>query len=123
MGCPISRIQISVSDRMLKINGNLKNLIISDEFSDEDDEHTATKKEVNGHQSQSQVPAESPVPLPTVIGRCKALYSYTPKLYDELELEPGDIIEIHTKQEDGWWLGKLNNNIGIFPATYVEELQ
>lgn len=56
-----------------------------------------------------------------VLGRCKALYSYTPKLYDELELNPGDVIEVHAKQEDGWWLGALRNQIGIFPATYVEE--
>lgn len=56
-----------------------------------------------------------------VLGRCKALYSYTPKLYDELELSPGDVIEVHAKQEDGWWLGALRNQIGIFPATYVEE--
>ncbi|XP_033172339.1 nostrin isoform X2 [Drosophila mauritiana] len=55
------------------------------------------------------------------LGRCKALYSYTPKLYDELELSPGDIIEVHAKQDDGWWLGALRNHIGIFPATYVEE--
>ncbi|XP_030242903.1 uncharacterized protein LOC108655762 [Drosophila navojoa] len=56
-----------------------------------------------------------------VLGRCKALYSYSPKLYDELELTPGDIIEIHAKQDDGWWLGALRNQIGIFPATYVED--
>ncbi|KAH8388036.1 hypothetical protein KR093_011217 [Drosophila rubida] len=56
-----------------------------------------------------------------VLGRCKALYSYTPKLYDELELSPGDVIEVHAKQDDGWWLGALRNQIGIFPATYVEE--
>ncbi|KAL7745158.1 hypothetical protein ACLKA6_008214 [Drosophila palustris] len=56
-----------------------------------------------------------------VLGRCKALYSYKPKLYDELELNPGDVIEVHAKQEDGWWLGALRNQIGIFPATYVEE--
>jgi len=56
-----------------------------------------------------------------ILGRCKALYSYTPKLYDELELNPGDVIEVHAKQEDGWWLGALRNQIGIFPATYVEE--
>ncbi|XP_070144561.1 myosin-2 heavy chain isoform X1 [Drosophila kikkawai] len=56
-----------------------------------------------------------------ILGRCKALYSYTPKLYDELELSPGDIIEVHAKQDDGWWLGALRNHIGIFPATYVEE--
>ncbi|XP_055374688.1 uncharacterized protein LOC129607619 isoform X2 [Condylostylus longicornis] len=56
-----------------------------------------------------------------VLSRCKALYSYTPKLYDELELTPGDIIEVHVKQDDGWWLGALGDQIGIFPATYVEE--
>ncbi|XP_016984653.1 nostrin isoform X2 [Drosophila rhopaloa] len=56
-----------------------------------------------------------------ILGRCKALYSYSPKLYDELELSPGDIIEVHAKQDDGWWLGALRNHIGIFPATYVEE--
>ncbi|XP_030378633.1 nostrin isoform X3 [Scaptodrosophila lebanonensis] len=56
-----------------------------------------------------------------VLGRCKALYSYTPKLYDELQLQPGDVIEVHAKQDDGWWLGALRNQIGIFPATYVEE--
>lgn len=50
------------------------------------------------------------------------MYNYTPKLYDELELEPGDIIEVHTKEDNGWWLGELKNRIGIFPATYVEEL-
>uniref|UniRef100_A0A1A9W8N0 SH3 domain-containing protein n=1 Tax=Glossina brevipalpis TaxID=37001 RepID=A0A1A9W8N0_9MUSC len=60
--------------------------------------------------------------IPIVLGKCKALYSYTPKLYDELELNPGDIIEVHAKQEDGWWLGALRNQIGIFPATYVEEM-
>lgn len=58
---------------------------------------------------------------PVILSRCKALYSYTPKLYDELELTPGDIIEVHVKQEDGWWLGALGNHVGIFPATYVEE--
>ncbi|KAM7348695.1 nostrin isoform 1-T2 [Cochliomyia hominivorax] len=59
---------------------------------------------------------------PVVLGRCKALYNYTPKLYDELELNPGDIIEVHAKQDDGWWLGALRNQVGIFPATYVEEI-
>ncbi|XP_014243134.1 nostrin isoform X1 [Cimex lectularius] len=54
--------------------------------------------------------------------RCKALYNYKAKLYDELDLTPGDIINIHDKQVDGWWLGELNGTVGIFPATYVEEL-
>ncbi|CAH1395573.1 unnamed protein product [Nezara viridula] len=35
----------------------------------------------------------------------------------------GDIINIHDKQPDGWWLGELNGVVGIFPATYVEEIK
>lgn len=57
-----------------------------------------------------------------ILGRCRALFNYTPKLYDELELQPGDILDIHIKQEDGWWLGSLRGQVGIFPATYVEEI-
>lgn len=34
----------------------------------------------------------------------------------------GDVINIHDKQPDGWWLGELNGVVGIFPATYVEEI-
>ncbi|XP_058054517.1 uncharacterized protein LOC131206122 [Anopheles bellator] len=64
----------------------------------------------------------SPASAPVVLGRYRALFNYTPKLYDELELQPGDILEVHIKQEDGWWLGALRGQIGIFPATYVEEI-
>lgn len=34
----------------------------------------------------------------------------------------GDLIDVHIKQEDGWWVGALKNHVGIFPATYVEEI-
>lgn len=33
----------------------------------------------------------------------------------------GDIIDVHNKQEDGWWIGAIKDRVGIFPATYVEE--
>lgn len=33
----------------------------------------------------------------------------------------GDLIDVHNKQEDGWWIGAINDRVGIFPATYVEE--
>lgn len=56
------------------------------------------------------------------LGKCRALYNYTPKLNDELTLKPGDIISIYEKQDDGWWSGDLNGTMGIFPATYVEEI-
>lgn len=56
------------------------------------------------------------------IGQCRALYDYTANMYDELTIRVGDIINIHDKQEDGWWLGEFKGQVGIFPATYVEDL-
>ena len=56
------------------------------------------------------------------IGQCRALYDYTANMYDELTICVGDIINIHDKQEDGWWLGELKGQVGIFPATYVEDI-
>uniref|UniRef100_A0A182NP94 Nostrin n=1 Tax=Anopheles dirus TaxID=7168 RepID=A0A182NP94_9DIPT len=76
---------------------------------------------VNGGSTNVDHP-DSVASQPVVLGRCRALFNYTPKLYDELELQPGDILEVHIKQEDGWWLGALRGQIGIFPATYVEEI-
>jgi hypothetical protein len=83
--------------------------------------------------------------------RCKALYHYSAKLNDELSLEPGksndtilttndgrlkyviyrtpfhmlylgDVIHVHSKKSDGWWLGELKGVTGVFPATYVVEI-
>jgi len=58
---------------------------------------------------------------PTVLGQCHAIYDYTACQHDELTIRPGDVINIHTKQDDGWWHGELNGRHGIFPSTYVEE--
>jgi len=32
------------------------------------------------------------------------------------------VINIYEKQPDGWWYGELNGRVGLFPATYVEEI-
>ena len=42
--------------------------------------------------------------------------------YDELSISYGDVINIHDKQEDDWWLGECEGKVGIFPATYVEQI-
>lgn len=57
-----------------------------------------------------------------IIGQCRAIYDYTANMYDELSIKTGDIINVHHKQEDGWWVGECDNTTGIFPATYVENI-
>lgn len=62
------------------------------------------------------------VPATPSLGKCRALYTYEARLNDELNLTPGDVINIHEKQDDGWWSGDLNGIYGIFPSSYVEEI-
>ena len=53
----------------------------------------------------------------------RVIYDYDANMYDELTIRAGDVIRVHDKQADGWWLGELEEGgaVGIFPATYVEE--
>jgi len=63
------------------------------------------------------------VPLRAVAGRrCRVLFSYQPANDDELELQVGDIIDILSEVEEGWWRGKLNGQIGVFPSNFVSEV-
>lgn len=116
---PVKDIDSPEFDRGIADGGSNQPDSDFDEFSSQDeDEDTPEKDKPDGATVESP---EHSNKKPVVISRCKALYSYSPKLYDELELTPGDVIEVHIKQEDGWWLGALRNRVGIFPATYVEE--
>lgn len=54
--------------------------------------------------------------------RCKAAFSYVPQHEDELELKIGDIIEIISEVEEGWWEGLLNGKTGMFPSNFTKEI-
>ncbi|XP_056908312.1 nostrin [Takifugu flavidus] len=55
-------------------------------------------------------------------GRCRALYSFTSQQQDQLSMREGDLLDVHTKGDAGWWFGGLNGKTGHFPSSYVEEL-
>jgi hypothetical protein len=48
-----------------------------------------------------------------------ALYNFKPQRADDLSFNAGDRIMIVEKREDGWWLGKLGDKVGVFPQNYV----
>ncbi|XP_077977004.1 SH3 domain-containing kinase-binding protein 1-like [Glandiceps talaboti] len=52
--------------------------------------------------------------------RAKVTYSYTPQNEDELELKLGELVEVTKQEEPGWWEGKLNGKVGVFPSNFVE---
>lgn len=59
----------------------------------------------------------------TLNRRCKVIYSYRENKPDELSLAVGDVIEIFEEVEEGWWRGKLNGKVGVFPSNFVEMIE
>ncbi|XP_027872446.1 sorbin and SH3 domain-containing protein 2 isoform X3 [Xiphophorus couchianus] len=54
----------------------------------------------------------------------QALYNYTPRNEDELELKEGDIVDVMEKCDDGWFVGTSRRSklFGTFPGNYVKLL-
>ena len=50
---------------------------------------------------------------------CRALYDYQTNDSSSLSFHKGDIIEVLTRLESGWWDGLLNEERGWFPSNYV----
>ncbi|KAG6841045.1 hypothetical protein C0991_002353 [Blastosporella zonata] len=51
---------------------------------------------------------------------CRALYDYTAHDASALSFKGGDVIEILSREQSGWWDGLLGERRGWFPFNYVE---
>jgi hypothetical protein len=75
--------------------------------------------------------ASRALPLPPTVSAhsaplvsvCRALYGYTPQSASDLPLVSGEVVEILTRDESGWWHGRNSSGKrGAFPSNYVQEL-
>ncbi|RLU23069.1 hypothetical protein DMN91_005347 [Ooceraea biroi] len=97
-------------------DGNSENPPDEDDFSDFDE--FSSHSEDNNNQEVDGV--EVATTTAEHAEQCRAIYQYSANLNDELSLNPGDLITVHQKQADGWWIGECRGRTGIFPATYVQ---
>ncbi|XP_076753641.1 nostrin isoform X2 [Xylocopa sonorina] len=97
-------------------DGNSENPPDEDDFSDFD-EFSSHSEDNNNHQDVDAADTAGKI---DGTERCRAIYQYAANLNDELSLSPGDLITVHQKQADGWWIGECKGRTGIFPATYVQ---
>lgn len=53
---------------------------------------------------------------------CTALYDYTAQAQGDLTFPAGAVIEIveRTADANGWWTGRYNGQVGVFPGNYVQ---
>ena len=54
----------------------------------------------------------------------KAIYEYEAQGEDELSLRKDDLIEVLSMDyvisgDEGWWTGKCNGKVGVFPCNFV----
>ena len=61
----------------------------------------------------------STVPKKTVV----AQFDYAAYSPNELALEAGDVLEVLDKRADGWWRGRCKGREGMFPASFIVELE
>uniref|UniRef100_A0A672MX78 Mitogen-activated protein kinase kinase kinase n=1 Tax=Sinocyclocheilus grahami TaxID=75366 RepID=A0A672MX78_SINGR len=74
------------------------------------------------HSSNSGVWAHSAPVCPRSLWT--AVFDYEASGEDELSLRRGDVVEVLSKDaaisgDEGWWTGKINHRVGIFPSNYV----
>ncbi|KAM6951465.1 SH3 and cysteine-rich domain-containing protein 2 [Aplochiton taeniatus] len=52
-----------------------------------------------------------------------ALYKFLPQEKDDLELQPGDRVQVTDDSSEDWWKGKSNDKLGFFPANFVQRVR
>ncbi|XP_029637605.1 uncharacterized protein LOC115212919 isoform X2 [Octopus sinensis] len=74
------------------------------------------------NQGHHQPPLQQPTRSSSML---TALYDYEPSRIDELKLHRGEQVELLSKDtesgDDGWWTGRVNNLVGVFPSEFVTD--
>ncbi|XP_028287442.1 SH3 and cysteine-rich domain-containing protein 2-like isoform X2 [Parambassis ranga] len=52
-----------------------------------------------------------------------ALYKFLPQEKNDLELQPGDRVQVTDDSNEDWWKGKSREKLGFFPANFVQRIR
>ncbi|KAM3863939.1 SH3 and cysteine-rich domain-containing protein 2-like [Diretmus argenteus] len=83
----------------------------------------------DGGSGDAQTPAEeSSVKVPKRIEvhsvhTYVALYKFLPQEQNDLELHPGDRVQVTDDSNEEWWKGKSGDRVGFFPANFVQRVR
>ena len=97
---------------------------------DEDDESPTTTANANNLSSKNpntfsndDSDDEKPNPATYLSIKVKALYDYHSAEDDELSFKAGEeFIKLAHEDDRGWCLGKIGTKVGLYPATYADEI-
>ncbi|RZC41355.1 EF-hand 4, SH3 9, Drf FH1 and/or Leu zip domain containing protein, partial [Asbolus verrucosus] len=108
-------LEMKNSNRNLDYNASWKT---TDAWGDDSTQATTEWPEDNWSTSTTTTVAQSDIG----VVRYRALYEFVARNSDEISFQPGDIINVPTKQtgEPGWLAGEIRGHTGWFPESYVE---
>ncbi|XP_053531253.1 SH3 and cysteine-rich domain-containing protein 2 isoform X1 [Ictalurus punctatus] len=52
-----------------------------------------------------------------------ALFKFLPQEQNDLELRPGDRVQVTDDSNEEWWKGKSGDRVGFFPAKFVQRVR
>lgn len=87
------------------------------------------EKEEDSSEAQNLTPPEdSGVKVPKRIDvqsihTYVALYKFLPQEQNDLELQPGDRVQVTDDSNEEWWKGKSGDRVGFFPANFVQRVR
>uniref|UniRef100_A0A8C5DE66 SH3 and cysteine-rich domain-containing protein 2 n=1 Tax=Gouania willdenowi TaxID=441366 RepID=A0A8C5DE66_GOUWI len=98
---------------------------------------TDAEGEAKNNSEQAQTPAEessAKVILPLILNSSRrievhsihtyvALYKFLPQEQNDLELHPGDRVQVTDDSNEEWWKGKSGDRVGFFPANFVQRVR
>lgn len=90
------------------------------DFKDVPRERRRSSEDYDNSAYESRRAPKKPLPAPGKRTFVIAMYALEAEEEGELSFNEGDRIEVIRKDPSGWWEGRLNGEVGLFPENYTQ---
>ncbi|XP_023813188.1 SH3 and cysteine-rich domain-containing protein 2 isoform X2 [Oryzias latipes] len=108
--------QLSVVKEVLPSQDTL----VADEEMEKEVDESSEQAQVLSEDSSAKIPKRIEVHS---IHTYVALYKFLPQEQNDLELHPGDRVQVIDDSNEEWWKGKSGDKIGFFPSNFVQRVR
>ncbi|XP_075894658.1 SH3 and cysteine-rich domain-containing protein 2-like isoform X1 [Nelusetta ayraudi] len=112
--------QGSVDEEITAETGDAATVVNTAETEKEKEDESSLQAPPPAEESSIKVPKRIEVhSLHTYV----ALYKFLPQEQNDLELHPGDRVQVTDDSNEEWWKGKSGDRVGFFPANFVQRVR
>ncbi|XP_034449605.1 SH3 and cysteine-rich domain-containing protein 2-like isoform X1 [Hippoglossus hippoglossus] len=110
--------QCSMEEEITQETGDVA--VPDPELEKEEEDESRAEPETPAEESNVTVPKRIEVHS---IHTYVALYKFLPQEQNDLELHPGDRVQVTDDSNEEWWKGKSGDKVGFFPANFVQRVR